>query len=181
MNIGHDHSAALGSQGHGLRHHRSRTHTHGHDDLIGHRSPGDFLQQGHCLGHRSGRMSRSKLHGFFAFELNRVNSDDALCPRQSGTLNGIRTNPADTYDSHGVPRANLRSVNRRAPAGDHTAAEQTNFVKRKIIINLDATGFVDHSVMGESTQQAHQTQFLTPSVMARTTIGDLATSAHQCS
>ena len=126
-------------------------------------------------------MSRSKLHGFFAFELNRVNSDDALCPSQSGTLNGIRTNSADTYDSHSVPRTHLRSVNRRAPARDHAAAEQTNFVKRKIIINLDATGFVDHSVMGESTQQAHQTQFLTPSVMARTTIGDLATSAHQCS
>ena len=110
-------------------------------------------------------MCGAKFHGLFALELNRVNGDDALGASQTSTLNGVGTDSANTHNGDCVTRLHFGRVHRRTPASHNATAQEADLVKWQIVVNLDATGFVHHGVMSEGSEQAHQAQFLTTSVV----------------
>ena len=64
------------------------------------------------------------------------------------------------------PGADLGGVDGRAPAGDDAAAEQAGPVERDVLVDLDAAGLVDHGVVGERAEQAHQAEVLALGVVA---------------
>ena len=77
------------------------------------------------------------------------------------------------------PGVDLGGVDRRAPAGDDAAAEQAGAVERDVLVDLDAAGLVDHGVVGERAEQAHQAEVLALRVVAGGAVGDLRAEAHQ--
>ena len=110
-------------------------------------------------------MGCPKFHGLFPLELNGVDSNDALRTSQTSTLDGVGTNSAHTNNRNRVARLDLSCVHSRTPTGHHATAQEADLVKWQIVIDLDATGFIHHSVMGEGSEQAHQTKFLPTSVV----------------
>ena len=69
------------------------------------------------------------------------------------------------------PGSHLGGVDAGAPAGDDAAAEQAGTVERDVLVDLDAAGLVDHGVVGERAEQAHQAEVLALRVVAGGAVG----------
>ena len=144
------------------------------DELVGHAAPGDLAEHAHRLLERRGGVGGAEPQGPLALG------------RRSGRRRGSAWRrrpwrprmalapmpPMPTIDD-GVGRAGVGGVDRRAPAGDHAAAEQARLVERHGAVDLDAAGLVDHGVVREGAEQAHGAEVVALGVVAGGAVADL--------
>jgi hypothetical protein len=138
---------------------------------------GRLLDQRERLLHRRRGVGGAELHRLLALELDRVDGPDLLGTGERAPWMALAPMPP-TPTTATVSPGHLGGVHRRAPAGDHAAAEQAGLVERDVLLDLDAARLVDHGVVGERAEQAHQAEVLALGVVAGRAVGDLETEPH---
>ena len=156
----------LDGEGQRLGHQLAVADAHRHDDLVGHRAPGDLLDEREGLVEEAAVWVAPNSIAFSRLQLDRVDGDDPLGTGEAGALDGVGADAADADDGDGVARLDIGGVDGRAPTGDHATAEQAGLVERDVGLDLDAAGLVDDRVVAERAEQAHEPQVLALGVVA---------------
>ena len=122
-------------------------------------------------------MGRTELHCHLTLEFHRIDRSNRTSSCELRTLNRVGANTATTNNRNKVARLNVSCVHGRSPTGHHATSEQACFVERPIFFDLHAARLVDHRVLREGAEQAHQCEvFPVERVMSGGAIGDLHAS-----
>ena len=93
---------------------------------------------------------------------SRLNSTGSMAmtaaPASLAPWMALLTDATAADHGHRVAGLHVGRVHGRAPTGDHAAAEQAGLVERQVLVDLDAAGLVDHGVVGERAEDAHQAE-----------------------
>ena len=170
VDVGDHHPAELGGEPEGLVHHVPPADAHGHDHLPGHATPGQLLDRGAGVLHGGERGVGPEPDGPFPLVGHRVDGHDGLGPGQPGALDRRGTDAAHADHHHRVARPDVRGVDRRPQpvTAPHPTGTRCAGVGR---VDPDAAGLVDHGVVGEHADQAHDLEVSITDMVPRRPVG----------